>query len=154
MTATSTPRFIHFLGAFAAGGVLTLMILFNGTLGAFGSLLFASWVPHLTGTVLALAVLIGRRAPKTAKPPAPWWAYLGGVAGGITVMVTSATMNSALALSGTIALGLAGQIIFSLMSDAWGWFGMQQRMPTLRDLVGLSLIIVGSLILIFFGGVV
>ena len=62
-----------------------------------------------------------------------------------------AAMNSALALSGTIALGLAGQIVFSLFADAKGLFEMAQRMPGWRDFAGLALITAGALILIFYG---
>ena len=152
MTDTPAPRFIHFLGAFAAGGLITLMLLTNGTLAQYGTLLFSSFVPHLTGTVLAIVILLILRPARATPQRPPLWAYLGGVSGGLTVIASSAAMNSALALSGTIALGLAGQIMFSLVADARGLFGLPQRMPTLRDLAGLSLIIAGALVIIFFGG--
>ena len=153
MTHPTAPRLLDFIGAFATGGLLTLMVWFNGTLAVTGSLLFASWVPHVTGSLLAIIVLLVMRPAKT-RPTAkiPWWAYLGGVSGAVTVMLTSATMNSALAISGTIALGLAGQMIFSLVADKWGMMGLPQRDPTRRDLLALSLIMAGSIILIFFGG--
>ena len=144
-------QFIHFAAAFGAGGLLSLMILFNGTLAAYGSLFFASWVPHLTGTVAAVLLLVIWRPKRVQTERPPLWVYLGGVSGGITVMLTSATLNSALALSGTIALGLAGQMIFSLFADMRGLLGLPQRMPIKRDFVSLALIIAGSLILIFFG---
>lgn len=67
-------------------------------------------------------------------------------------MLTSATMNTALALSGTIALGLAGQVMFSLFADIRGLFGLPKRLPTARDYMSLTLIIAGSLVLIFLGG--
>lgn len=129
------------------------MVWFNGTLATTGSLLFASWVPHVTGSLLAIIVLLAMR-PKKAKPmtKVPWWAYLGGVSGAVTVMVTSATIQTALAISGTIALGLAGQMIFSLVADKWGMMGLPQRDPTGRDMLALALIMAGSVILIFFGG--
>lgn len=128
------------------------MVLFNGTLAAYGSLLFSSWVPHLTGTFAALLILIILRPARAAPARPPLWTYLGGISGAVTVMLTSATLNSALALSGTIALGLAGQMIFSLFADMRGLFGLPQRMPTGRDYAALALITAGSLILIFFGG--
>lgn len=146
-----SKQMLYFAAAFGAGGLLSLMVLFNGTLAAYGSLFFASWVPHLTGTaaaLLILAILRPKRA-ETARPPL--WVYLGGVSGAITVMLTSATLNSALALSGTIALGLAGQMVFSLFADMRGLFGLPQRTPVRRDFIALILIIAGSLILIFFG---
>ena len=151
MTQPPITSLLLFAAAFAAGGLLSLMVLFNGTLAAYGSLFFASWVPHLTGTVAALlflAILHPKRAEVT-RPPL--WVYLGGVSGAVTVMLTSATLNSALALSGTIALGLAGQMVFSLFADMRGLFGLPQRTPQPRDFVSLSFIIAGSLILIFFG---
>lgn len=153
MSAPSPPpRLYHFAAAFGAGGLLTLMVLFNGTLAGFGSLFFASWVPHLTGTIAALLILVFLRPKRAATTRPPLWVYLGGVSGGITVMLTSATMNTALALSGTIALGLAGQVAFSLFADMRGLFGLPQRMPLRRDYLSLALIISGSLVLIFFGG--
>jgi len=128
------------------------MILFNGTLAVYGSLLFSSWVPHLTGTFAALVFLAVMRPKRASTQRPPLWAYLGGVSGGVTVILTSASLNSALALSGTIALGLAGQMVFSLFADIRGLFGLPQRTPVRRDYAALALIISGSLILIFFGG--
>ncbi len=127
------------------------MLLTNGTLAQYGTLLFSSWVPHLTGTVLAVLILLTMRPARASTKRPPLWAYLGGVSGGLTVIATSAAMNSALALSGTIALGLAGQILFSLIADAKGLFGLPQRMPSAHDLAGLGLITTGALVIIFWG---
>jgi transporter family-2 protein len=151
MSTDNPPRFIHFFGAFAAGGLISLMLLTNGTLAQYGTLLFSSWVPHLTGTILAILILLTLRPARVTSKRPPLWAYLGGVSGGLTVIATSAAMNSALALSGTIALGLAGQIVFSLFADAKGLFGLPQRKPRWRDFAGLALIAAGALILIFYG---
>ena len=141
----------YFAAAFGAGGLLSLMVLFNGTLAAYGSLFFASWVPHLTGTVAALLLLLLLRPKRAKTVRPPLWVYLGGVSGAVTVMLTSATLNTAVALSGTIALGLAGQMVFSLFADMRGLFGLPQRTPVRRDYIALALIVLGSLILIFFG---
>ena len=144
---------LHFVAAFATGGLLSLMVLSNGTLAAYGSLFFSSWVPHLTGTIAALLFLAVIRPARTSRTRPPLWAYLGGVSGAVTVMLTSAALNSPLALSGTIALGLAGQMVFSLIADMRGLFGLPQRMPVARDYLAVLLVIGGSLILIFFGGI-
>ena len=148
---------LHLVAAFGTGCLLTLMVHFNGELGRYGNALFASWAAHGTGTVAAL-VFLGllwmrrRSAPTTAeKPGAPWWAYLGGASGAVTVILTSMTVNSPLALSGTLALGLAGQVVFGLAADRWGFFGMPRRKAELRDYAALGLIIAGSAIIIFFG---
>ncbi|WP_284165527.1 DMT family transporter [Frigidibacter sp. SD6-1] len=138
--------------AFASGGLLTLMVLFNGQWAREGTPLFASWMAHGTGTAAALVFLLllrlGRR-PSETRRPAPLWAYLGGLSGAVTVMLTSTTVNSFLALSGTLALGLAGQAGFSLLSDRFGWFGLPARRIGGTDLAALALILAGSLLVIF-----
>ncbi len=138
--------------AFASGGVLTLMILCNGTVAGATTGLFASLAAHGTGTLaaaLALAVLPRRRG---VGGRAPAWAYLGGAAGALTVVLSSVAANSPLALSGVIALGLAGQTAFSLLADRWGLFGLPQRRPDRRDAATLSLILAGCLLIVFAGG--
>lgn len=67
-------------------------------------------------------------------------------------MLTSAAINSSLTISGTIAVGLAGQMIFSLIADRWGTMGLPQRSLTSRDMVALKLILNGSVVLLFLGG--
>lgn len=158
MPTTAIQRLnpLHLLIAFGTGGLLTLMIHFNGELGRYGNALFASWSAHGTGTVAALillAVLYRRPAAGsvTEKPRVPLWAWFGGLSGAITVILTSTTVNSPLALSGTLALGLAGQVVFSLAADRWGLFGLPMRRPDLRDLAALALVLAGSILIIFFG---
>jgi transporter family-2 protein len=154
------PTLIPVLAAFATGGLLTLMVHFNGELGRYGTPVFASWAAHGTGTVaaaiwLGLTWLMTRNAPAPAgsgKPKAPLWAYLGGISGAITVILTSITVNSPLALSGTLALGLAGQVGFGLVADRWGLFGMPRRKSDLRDYAALALIVAGSAVIIFSAG--
>ncbi|SFT74165.1 DMT family transporter [Mesorhizobium sp. YR577] len=146
---------LHLLAAFGSGGLLTLMIHFNGELARYGNALFASWTAHGTGTVAALIFLavLRRRAPAgdVAKARTPFWAYLGGLSGAATVMLASAAVNSPLALSGTLALGLVGQMIFSLAADRWGLFGLPMRRPGARDFAALGLVLAGSAIIILFG---
>lgn len=154
---TTRPAPYHLLLAFLSGGLLTLMVDFNGLVGYHGGALYSSWVAHGTGTVAAIAFLaiLKLRAgdPETGtKPAAPLWAYLGGVSGALTVTLTSITVNSPLALSGTLALGLAGQVVFSLVADRWGLFGLPRRIPRLNDFLALALIAGGSLVIIFGRG--
>lgn len=157
IASASRPSPFHLLLAFGSGGLLTLMVDFNGLVGLHGSPFYSSWVAHGTGTVAAvifLALLRFRAAEANGaiKPAAPLWAYLGGVSGAVTVILTSEAVNTPLALSGTLALGLAGQVAFSLAADRWGWLGMPRRMPGPRDFAALALIAAGSAILIFGRG--
>ncbi|PDT32799.1 MULTISPECIES: DMT family transporter [unclassified Rhizobium] len=152
--AARNPHPIYFAGAFATGGLLTFMVHLNGELARYGNPLFSSWTAHGTGMVAAiiLLLLVHRRRPKPEQTlRAPLWAYLGGLSGAATVMLTSTTVNSPLGLSGTLALGLAGQVVFSLAADSWGLFGMQKRHPDRRDIVALGLVVAGAVLIILFG---
>ncbi|NTE86790.1 DMT family transporter [Agrobacterium rubi] len=146
---------LHIVAAFASGCLLTLMVHFNGMLAHYGNALFSSWTAHATGTVAALFYLaILYRKPvgeKPKRPKAPVWAYCGGVFGAAIVMLTSTAVNSPLALSGTIALGLGGQVIFSLLADLWGLFGLPKRRPDVTDLCAVALILGGSALIILVG---
>ncbi len=137
--------------ALLTGGLLTLMVLTNGTLAVYGSLLFSSWVPHFTGTFAAVIFLLILRPKRAAAKRPPIWAYLAGIGGAFTVMLTSATVNSALALSGTIALGLAGQVAFSVFADLRGLFGLPTKTPSLREGIAFALILGGALLLVISG---
>jgi transporter family-2 protein len=146
---TSSPP-LYLLAALGTGGLLTLMVLCNSEVTRFAGPLLGSLLPHATGTVaaaLALVLMAGRVAPSTGR--APFWAYLGGLSGAVTVVLTSVAANTALALSGTLALGLVGQAAFALAADRWGLLGLPRRRATLRGIVSLSLILLGSAILIF-----
>ncbi|NCT12878.1 MAG: EamA-like transporter family protein [Rhodobacterales bacterium] len=149
-------RLIDLAAAFGTGGLLTLMVLFNGEMAAHSTALFSSLAAHGTGTIAAaLALLVMSRrgvAAGHALPRAPLWAYLGGVSGAVTVMLTSTAVNGALALSGTLALGLAGQMVFGLLADRLGLFGLPRRRATPRDMAALGLIGAGSVLIIFAGG--
>lgn len=157
MTSDTPTRLnpLHIAAAFASGCLLTLMVHFNGMLAHYGNALFSSWTAHGTGTVAALIylALLSKRSTgeKPARPKAPVWAYFGGVVGAAIVMLTSTAVNSPLALSGTIALGLAGQVIFSLMADFWGMFSLPKRRPDAIDLCAVALILGGSALITLVG---
>lgn len=160
MTDTAPPRpksrAIYFLAAFGAGGLLTLTVDFNGLAGLHGGPVFSSWTAHGAGTIAAILFLIVlsplRRGAKTPLAPrVPLWAYLGGLSGALTVILTALTVNSPVGLPGTLALGIAGQVVFGLAADRWGLFGLPRRIPTLRDLGALVLVLAGSGLIIFTG---
>jgi bacterial/archaeal transporter family-2 protein len=153
------PSPLHLLLAFGSGGILTIAVFINAEAGRYGGAMFASWLAHGTGTVAAilfLAVIWRRQRAEAAAARAefgraPLWAYLGGIIGAATVMLTSTTVNTPLALAGTLALGLAGQVILSLAADFWGLLGLPKRRLDWRDAGAVILIAAGSLLIIVFG---
>ncbi|KSB91708.1 hypothetical protein AS593_06715 [Caulobacter vibrioides] len=141
--------------ALLAGVVLASMIALNSRLAHFSSPTFAAWAAHGIGALAALvAVLVWRRAKIAAAPAAPnggrWprWIYLGGVPGALTVLLAAITVNGPLGFSGTLALMLAGQMLFGVAADRFGWLGLERRAPTAAGLLGLGLVLAGSLVII------
>jgi transporter family-2 protein len=136
------------LAALGSGALLSLMVLCNAEVTRNTDALLGSLLPHATGTVAALLLLALLPRPAAAVGPAPRWAYLGGLSGAATVMLSSLAANTALALSGTLALGLVGQAAFALAADRWGLLGLPRRRATPRSLLSLLLILAGSGVLI------
>ncbi|WEO70375.1 DMT family transporter [Agrobacterium vitis] len=150
------PKILSLTAALGSGGLLAVMAHLNGVLTIHGGAVLASWIAHGTGTITALVFMLGfaafgRKEQLKVTSQAPAWAYLGGVSGAATVILISLAVNSPIALSGTIALTLVGQGLFSLAADWWGLFGLSARRVTLRDVAAMTLIIAGSCLMVFYG---
>ncbi|TNC74708.1 DMT family transporter [Rubellimicrobium roseum] len=149
-TRESRAHPLHVAAALGTGCLLSLMVLCNATVTAHAGPLWGSLAPHATGTVAALLMLAAlRRTRAAAEGRSPLWAYGGGLLGAMTVMLSSVAANTALALSGTLALGLLGQAAFGLAADRWGLLGLPRRRASRRDLLAIALILGGSALLIF-----
>lgn len=144
----------------AAGCLLALMIHYNSALAKESSPVFSSWVAHCVGSITALFfVILNRQFSVARKQPAgtaeseknltPWWAYLGGIPGTLTVILAAIAVNGGLALAGTISLMLVGQVLFGIVSDAFGLFGTQKRQLTANDVVVSASVLSGSALIIF-----
>lgn len=158
MTAPSPPshaiRPLDLAAALVTGGLLSFMVMLNGLMASYTTPFFSSLAAHGMGTIaaaIAMALVWHKRKARTGAR-APLWAYAGGLSGAVTVMLTSITVNSALALTGTLALGLAGQVVLGLICDKFGLLGMARRDPTKRDMAALAFVLVGALMIIFAGG--
>ena len=145
-------RSVDLILALAAGLLLSLMIHCNSQLARQTSPLMASWIAHAIGTVASLLLFIAfSKTGKSGTPQSvktPFWAYLGGIAGAITVVLAAITVNSSLGLSSSLALMLVGQILFGLASDAFGWLGVEKRALQLSDLWVVLAVFAGSVMII------
>jgi transporter family-2 protein len=144
--------------ALAGGITLASMIVVNSELAAFSSPLLASWVAHGVGAVtsffvlLVVSALIGKKISLLPNSGTPIWAYLGGIPGAFTVILAAITVNSPLGLSGSIVLIMAGQLLFGLVSDTFGLFGLRKRSMNINDGIALVFLITGCLIIMFGRG--
>jgi bacterial/archaeal transporter family-2 protein len=145
-----------FIVAFGTGCLPTIMLSFNSELIGHKGPLLGSWIVHGTGTFAAIVLLLvlsrfssGNRVVAEGRPPL--WAFLGGCTGAVNVMLSSTAVNAGLALSGTQAVALSGQMLFGLAADRWGFLGLPRRALFLTEVVPVALIVAGSLVIILFG---
>jgi transporter family-2 protein len=150
-------RSTDWLLALAGGSLLALMINFNSLLAKHTTPIFASWVAHAFGAVasLCLVALSLRKLstkgvsqnPQNAK--SPFWFYLGGIPGALTVVLAAVTVNSSLKLAGSISLMLVGQVVFGILSDYFGLFGIPKRKIVTMDFIVALSVLSGSALIIF-----
>ncbi|APJ02817.1 DMT family transporter [Silvanigrella aquatica] len=147
----------HWLLGLLAGAILTVMLKLNSNLSSVTSPLFASWTAHGIGLLTAILIIYvnkiilnKKNLNQTAPQKAPFWSYLGGLAGGMVVVLAVISVNSTLGLSGTISLMLVGQILFGLLSDIFGLFGTTKKLIQLKDIFVIIFILAGSWLIINF----
>lgn len=78
----------------------------------------------------------------------PYWAWLGGLPGALTVVLAAFCLNSPLGMAGTLALLLLGQLLFGALCDGLGWFGLTRRRPQGLDLLAALLVMAGALLIL------
>ncbi|HEX7852367.1 MAG TPA: DMT family transporter [Sphingobium sp.] len=139
--------------ALFSGVLLAIMIDWNSLLAHHSSPVTGSWATHGVGTLASLGLMTvgGRRfASPVHMEPTTWprWIYLGGIAGAFAVLLAAITVNGPLGLAGTLALMLAGQLLFTLAVDRYGLLGLTRRPISSRQLLALVLILGGGLLII------
>lgn len=151
--ADAAPHWFVYCIVLGTGGLLSLMVQLNGTLARFSNSFYSSWVAHGTGMIAAFIILVivrkYRVLPIRGAKALPFWAYLGGIAGAITVILTSHGVNSPVGLAGTLALGLVGQAFFGLIADRFGLLGLPKRPLRIHDFAALCLVLMGSMVILF-----
>ncbi|HAX73030.1 MAG TPA: hypothetical protein DCY20_05850 [Firmicutes bacterium] len=135
--------------AIAIGGLLSIMISMNGELGSAIGNYGSSVLIHVIGLVTISIVLVVTKSKVELKRGIPFYVYLGGAIGVFTVLFNNLSVF-ALGVSLTIALGLLGQSITSILIDHYGWFGLSRNPFNPKKLIGLGLIILGISIMAIY----
>ena len=147
-----------YIGAALLSGVfLATLMQVNGSLALTATPWGASLIAHVVGGVFAsswiLMTCVFRKEKLFRQQKAPrWWMYWGGITGALLVAGAGVTINSPVGLSGTIALSLLGQMVFSAFCDQWGWFGLVIKKVGFMTIAQLFFVMSGSLVLVFLAG--
>lgn len=137
------------LSSACVGGLIALMILFNGTLANAVGNYQSSVIIHLIG-LLGLGLILWVRKSKIKFSKAvPWYAYTAGLIGVVPILCNNIGFN-VLGISLTLALGLFGQSLSSIVIDHYGFFGMTVVKFNNKKWLGLGLIVAGIVIMTVF----
>jgi transporter family-2 protein len=120
--------------------------------GANARLSKAAESPLAAGLLTAAIALLAMAAvAAAARPPvpsrvalasAPWWAWVGGLAGAayVLVAIVAAQPLGAVALAGFV---VCGQLVASVVLDHFGLVGFEPRPVNLVRLLGVALLLAG-----------
>ena len=95
------------------------------------------------GAVLAYALVARVSWPTLAKASgAPWWAWLGGLAGAF-YGVAAILLASRLGAATLMALVVTGQLLCSVLLDHFGWVGFEVHPAGWGRIIGCLLMVAG-----------
>ncbi|MDF1584783.1 DMT family transporter [Marinimicrococcus flavescens] len=130
----------------AVGMALAVQPLVNARMGfEAGHPVYGAMASTAVSTVLFVVIALLMRLP----PPdlrglqqAPWWGWTGGVIGA-GVVLSALLAAPRLGAVTTVVLFIAGQLVFSMLVDHFGWFGVPVRPVDPVRLTGVALLAVG-----------
>ncbi|HEU4579544.1 MAG TPA: DMT family transporter [Polyangiaceae bacterium] len=131
--------------ALGAGACLVVQAAVSSSLrAALGSWAWPGLVSYVGGTLTMLLVLALRQEPwpsarNAGLHPALW---TGGLFGAI-YLVLAILLLPRLGAAALIACVVAGQMLFALAIDQFGWLGVPQHSASVPRVIGAALLLVG-----------
>lgn len=133
---------MNYLTSIFTGTLLAIMVLFNGALGESMGNYASSVMIHFIGLIGIILLLIGTKSKLNHLKGVPLYMYSAGLIGIITVLFSNMSYAH-LGVALTVALGLLGQSITSIVVDHFGLFGIPANPFNQKKLIGLLLIALG-----------
>jgi transporter family-2 protein len=132
-----------------AGGLVALQAPINAGLGKATGGLPAALVSFFVGTLaLALLVLVtGKAGGLTSTFDVRWYYLIGGLLG-VVYVATALTTVGSIGAGGVAAGVVTGQLITSVAIDRAGLFGLDQVAITAPRLIGVALLLAGTVLIV------
>jgi transporter family-2 protein len=141
------PKELYFFIAFIAGSGIAVQSGANAQLRLLiNNPLITALISFLVGT-FALVVLVittaSRELPSwQVLTHIAWWKWLGGIMGAFYIcsaVITAPKIGAA----NTLGFVMAGQLIFAVLFDHFGWLGFQPHTVSPMRMVGVALLLLG-----------
>lgn len=131
------------------GILITVMLVFNGTLskntGNYSSIV----IIHITGLICISCILLIKKIRINFTNNIPIYLYSAGAIGVFTVLLNNLSFNY-IGASLTLALGLLGQSITSIVIDHFGLLGAKVYNFKKQKIIGLIIITIGIAVMTFY----
>lgn len=131
------------------GALIAVMIMFNGTLSnAFGNY-SSTIIIHIVGLFCTILVVLISKSKIRIHKSIPIYLYSAGAIGVFTVLFNNLSFSK-LGVSLTLALGLLGQSLSSIVIDHFRLLGMRVIRFEKKKILGLMFIIIGIIVMTIF----
>lgn len=131
------------------GILIGLMTSFNGILATYTGNYTSSVIIHFVGLIGVTFILIFNKSKLKFDRSIPLALYSAGIIGVFTVLFNNLTFVP-LGATLTMALGLLGQTISSIIIDHFGLLGVTVSKFNSKKLIGLCIIIIGLIIMVIY----
>ncbi len=131
------------------GVLLTFMIFLNSGLTDKLGMVVALFFIHIVGLLATIVVNLVKKDSMAYNKSVPFYLYLGGVLGVFTVASNSFAFVT-IGASLTATLALLGQTIASVIVDVYGLQGTPKQPFNKKKLLGISVILVGIIVMEVF----
>lgn len=136
-----------YLQSMLIGVLIALMVWLNGGLAEHFGLYGSTVLVHLVGLIgVFIWLYLIRKETLNLPKHLPPYLFMGGIIGALTVVFNNIGF-SANGVSITLALGLLGQMCFSVLVDHFGLLGVIKRPLNKRQLLSLGLVTIGIVML-------
>jgi transporter family-2 protein len=139
---------LPFLVAALSGVAMAIQGTLNSSLTQKTSLLSATLLVHIIGTLVALLAAFAWRTPllKYNWVSIPWYLYFGGILSVLIVGLVAISIPKVGVCNATTAI-IIGQVSMAVLIDHFGWFGMNRLAWTPWQLVGIAFFAAGAKLL-------
>lgn len=139
---------LPFLLAALSGIAMAVQGTLNSSLTQKTSLLSATLIVHIIGTLVALVAVLAWRAPLLRYHwiSVPWYLYLGGILSVLIVGLVALSIPKVGVCNATTAI-IIGQVSMAVLIDHFGWFGISRLSWTPSQLLGVTLFAAGAKLL-------
>ena len=132
-----------------AGGLIALQAPINAGLGKATGSLPAALISFVVGTIALAAIVVvsGKAGGVGSTFDVSWYYLVGGLLGAVYV-ANALVAVTAIGAGGVAALTVAGQLIASVAIDRLGLFGLDQVALTPERVVGVILLLAGTILVV------